>query len=186
MIERAHIWDGKDETHQYAGREDFRWIFMEDLDGLYQLALLLTRDSVKAEQCFVGGFEDCVAGNSVFREWAHSWAKRAIIQSAIRKVKPRPSVSNSRQPPLFFSDIDHHSNGPTNNLESNAVFRLEDYERFVFVMSVLEHYSDHDCALILECLVPEVREARTRALKELASSPHMDRSQKQSLVQEKK
>jgi hypothetical protein len=82
MTKRAYIQDRKYETDQYASREDFRRIFTEDLDGLYQLSFLLTRDPQKAEQCFVGGLEDCLAGNPVFREWARSWAKRAIVQNA--------------------------------------------------------------------------------------------------------
>jgi DNA-directed RNA polymerase specialized sigma24 family protein len=59
----------------------------------------------------------------------------------------------------------------------NAVLRLADFERFVFVMSVLEHHSEHDCALLLGCSATEIREGRTRALKELADSPHLDRSE---------
>jgi hypothetical protein len=102
MTERAHIRVHEEKANQYASREDFHRIFSEDTNRLYQLSLLLTRDSVKAEQCFVGGLEDCVTGNSVFREWARSWAKRAIIQNAIRELKPRPSVSNSpRRHPSF-------------------------------------------------------------------------------------
>ena len=56
----------------------------------------------------------------------------------------------------------------------DAVLRLEDFERFVFIMSVLEHYSAHDCALLLDCPAREIREARTRALKELLNSSQMD------------
>jgi DNA-directed RNA polymerase specialized sigma24 family protein len=59
----------------------------------------------------------------------------------------------------------------------DAVLRLADFERFVFVMSVLEHYSEHDCTLLLGCSAREIREGRTRALKELADSPHSDRSE---------
>jgi len=183
MTERAYIQDPKDETDRYASREDFRRIFAEDLDGLYQLSFLLTRDPQKAEQCFVGGLEDCVAGNSVFREWARSWAKRAIIQNAIRELKPRPGLSNSGA--AIFLGIDQHSSGPPNHFEIDAVFELEDHERFVFVMSVLEHYSEHDCALLLGCSVLEVRGAHTRALNDLAHSPHMDRTQSQGFMQEK-
>jgi len=62
-----------------------------------------------------------------------------------------------------------------------AVFGLEDYERFVFVMSVLEHYSQHNCALLLGCSVLEVRKAHTAALNNLGHTPHMDRSQKPSV-----
>ena len=186
MTERDYIQDHKDETDRYASREDFRRIFTEDLDGLYQLSFLLTRDLQKAEQCFVGGLEDCVAGNSVFREWARSWAKRAIIQNAIRELKPRPGLSNSHPSAAISFDIGQLSSGPANHFEIDAVFGLEDYERFVFVMSVLEHYSQHDCALLLGCSVPEVREAHIRALNDLAHSPYMDRSQNQIVVQEKK
>ena len=186
MSDHAPIQVREQEANLYASREDFRRIFTEDLDGLYQLSLLLTRDPVKAEQCFIGGLEDCVAGNSVFREWAHSWAKRAIIQNAIRVLNPRPGVSTSPPSPPILSDVDQLLSGPANYLEIDAVFHLVDHERFVFVMSVLEHYSEHDCALLLGCSVPEVQEARTRALKELADFLHMDRPQNQILVQEKK
>lgn len=47
---------------------------------------------------------------------------------------------------------------------------LEDFERYVFVITILERYSERDCALLLGCSVQEVREARARALQRLASS----------------
>jgi DNA-directed RNA polymerase specialized sigma24 family protein len=64
--------------------------------------------------------------------------------------------------------------------------RLADFDRFVFVMSVLEHYSEHDCALLLGCPPREIREGRTRALKELANSPQRESSENQLLVLEKR
>ena len=67
-----------------------------------------------------------------------------------------------------------------------AVLNLEDFERFVFIMSVLEHYSDHDCALLFGCSVREILEARARALRELMESSHGIYSRNQPLVQEKK
>lgn len=185
MTKRAHIPDRQDETGRYASREDFCRIFIEDLDELYQLSFLLTRDSQKAERCFVGGVEDCVAGNSVFREWARSWAKRAIIQNAIRELKPRPSQRNPVSPTVL-ADIDQFASAPGKHFEIDAVLRLKDYERFVFVLSILEHYSEHDCALLLGSTVAEIREARSRALNELATSLHMDRSQDEFVVLGKK
>jgi hypothetical protein len=179
MTERAYIRDRRGETDRYASREDFCEIFIEDLDGLYQLSFLLTRDHQKAEQCFVCGLENCVAGNLVFRELARSWAKRAVIQNAIRELKPRPGMSNSAPSAAIFLDIDQLSTGPPSHFEIDAVFALGDHERFVFVMSVLEQYSQHDCALLLGCSVADVRDARTRALNDLAHSLHMDRSQNQ-------
>src|SRR6266496_465100 len=48
------------------------------------------------------------------------------------------------------------------------VIRLVPLERFVFVMSVLERYSDHDCSLLLNCTVKNVIDARLQALRALA------------------
>lgn len=178
MTEPAYVRVHKKKANQYASREDFHRIFDENTNGLYQLSFLLTRDSVTAEQCFVGGLEDCVAGNLVFREWARSWAKRAIIQNAIRKLNPRPGRP-SPAPPTVFADIDQLSSGPGKYFEIDAVLKLEDHERFVFVMSVLERYSEHDCALLLGWSVREVREARARALEEMIGSSSTALSQKQ-------
>ncbi|MGA8271714.1 MAG: hypothetical protein WB919_09170, partial [Candidatus Sulfotelmatobacter sp.] len=61
-------------------------------------------------------------------------------------------------------------NGSAKHFDADAVLALEDFERFVFVMSVLEHYSQHDCALLLGRSISEVRGARVRALEDLASA----------------
>ena len=169
----------------YASREDFHTIFNEDLKEFYQLSFLLTRDPAMAERCLVSGLEDSVSGNRVFREWARSWAKRTIVQNAIRELNPRPSQSNS-QSGAIFSDTDHHSRGADGHFEIDAVLRLADFDRFVIVMSVLEHYSDHDCTLLLGCSARDIREARARALKELANPSHLEPSENQLFVQEKK
>ena len=186
MTERTHIQVREEEANLYASREDFCTIFSECLKGLYQLSFLLTRDPAKAERCFVDGLEDCVTGNRVFREWARSWAKRTIVRNAIRELNPRPSQSNSPLSGALFSDKDQYSRDLGGHVEIDAALRLADFDRFVFVMSVLEHYSEHDCALLLRCSTREIREGRTRALKELATSPHMEPSEHQLFVQEKK
>ena len=95
MTERTHIQVREEEANLYASREDFDTIFNEDLKERYQLSFLLTRDPAMAERCRVDGLEDCVTGSRVFREWARSWAKRTIVQNAIRELNPRPSQSNS-------------------------------------------------------------------------------------------
>jgi DNA-directed RNA polymerase specialized sigma24 family protein len=171
MSARTHIPVRRDEASPYSNSEDFQRIFIEDLDGLYQLSFLLTADQTKAEKCFVSGIEDCVNENRVFKEWARSWAKRTIIQNAIRELKPRPSHSRSSQ---FVSVSSHtqQSNGSVEHFEADAVFRLADFDRFVFVMSVLEHYTQHDCALLLGCSISEVRDARVRTLEDLAGAHH--------------
>jgi DNA-directed RNA polymerase specialized sigma24 family protein len=52
----------------------------------------------------------------------------------------------------------------------DAVLALEDFERFVFVMSVLEHYSEHECSLLLGCSPRQIREAQARTFGQLLNS----------------
>jgi hypothetical protein len=93
----------------------------------------------------VAGVEDSVRSNRVFRESARSWAKRTIIQNAIRELKPELDISIAPAPdPPVVPPRDHGR-----HFQLNRVFALEDLERFLFVMSVLERYSDHECSLML-------------------------------------
>jgi hypothetical protein len=119
---------------EYAISEDFYRLFKEDVEGLYLLSYMLTADHEKAERCFVGGLEDSVNGNPVYKQWARSWARRQIIQRAIRTIAPD----------------------------------LAALERFVFVMSTLEGYSDQECSILLGCSRGEVITARTQALRRLS------------------
>src|SRR5215831_13395524 len=84
---------------QYATCADFSRIFAEDMKNLYLLALVLTADSEKAEQCFVSGLDDCITGNQVFREWAGSWARRVVIKNAIRMIAPGREPASPRPYP---------------------------------------------------------------------------------------
>jgi hypothetical protein len=146
----------------YASSDDFRRIFHEDHGSLHRLSFLLTADREKAEQCFVCGLEESVNGSPVFKEWAHSWARRTIIQNAVRVINPRPVEEHA---PSSFESI-----GTTlavEEVETAAVLQLEPFERFVYVMSVLERYSDHDCSVLLDCARRDVIAGRIRALQQI-------------------
>jgi hypothetical protein len=159
----------RQETNHYTTTDDFCRCFNENLNSFHQLAFLLTRDQKSAQQCFVAGLEDCVKANNVFRDWARSWAKRAIIQNAIRALRPHPdraSTSLSATAKLAGVRTDVRNGHP----EIDRVLVLDDFERFVFVMSVLVHYSDHDCALLLSSSLREIREARARAFQQISGS----------------
>ena len=153
----------------YASSADFCRIFDEDMNDLYLLSLLLTADREKAEQCFVSGLEDAVEGNPVFKEWARSWARRAIIQNAVRAINPRPV---ERGGSWRSTSVDNHDKAlpPHQQEEIAGVLELEPFDRFVYVMTVLERYSDHECSLLLSCARREVLAARTRALQQLGSA----------------
>jgi|ERR1700683_600819 hypothetical protein len=152
----------------YASSDDFRQVFDQDINSLYLLSYLLTADHEKAEQCFVSGLEDAVEGNPVFKEWARSWARRVIILNAVRAINPRPLGENGR-----FNSATVSSNGktpPGDQVEIAAVLQLQPFERFVYVITVLERYSDQDCSLLLSCARRDVVAARTRAFEQIGSA----------------
>ena len=158
---------GNGET-PYATPEDFLNIFDGDMNGLYQLSFLLTGDHQKAEKCFISAMDDCAKENRVFREWARVWAKRVIAENAIRELNPRWNYSSSSSVPAVFAHYQQLC-GPSRHFDRDSVLGIADFERFVFVLCVLEHYREHECSLLLGCSASEVRDARTRAVAELAS-----------------
>jgi DNA-directed RNA polymerase specialized sigma24 family protein len=142
----------------YAMPADFCRMFADDVDHLFTLALLLTADRSRAEQCVVAGLEDCLHANAVFREWAHSWARRTVVKNAIRMISPS-SLRNEARTAARIPEPDTVADGITS---------LRPFDRFVYVLSVLEKYSDRECSMLLECTVEKVTAARTRALRALA------------------
>jgi DNA-directed RNA polymerase specialized sigma24 family protein len=176
MSYQRQIRAGKDSASEYATREDFCRVFTENLNGLYQLSYLLTGDDAKAQQCFVAGLEHCVKAKTVFKDRARSWAKRAIIKNAIRALQPQAADSDSSLPASVASQKNKLRIIRDGHLEIDSVLALEDFERFVFVMTVLERYSDHDSALLIGCSIAEIRAARICALEEIATLACSDSS----------
>ena len=152
---------------EYATTDDFRRIFDENMNSLYLLAFLLTADQRKAEQCFVSGLEDAIGGNPVFKEWAHSWARRVIIQNAARLINSRPNNGNGRSRSASL-DSDRKTLPAERHGQIPAVLGLEPLDRIVYVTTVLEQYSDHECSLLVGCARRDVLPARLRALEEIA------------------
>jgi DNA-directed RNA polymerase specialized sigma24 family protein len=157
-------------TMPYATSADFCRIFMRDMNRLYLLSFLLTGDQAMAEKCFVRGLDDSSKGNPVFKKWVESWARRTIIRNAIQMIRPGPADGVASNSASERSDGD-----ATEPAEILAVVELLSFERFVFVMSVLERYSDQECSLLLGCTRGEVTAARTRALKQIGSSAPLSR-----------
>lgn len=158
------------ETSQlYATSTDFFRVFKESMDNMHLLSFLLTADVTKAEECFVSGLEDCATGSYVFREWARSWARRTIIQNAVRMLAARANQSAGTVTPSETVSC-RFGRTPEAAAAIASILELEDFERFVFVMSVLERYSDQDCSVLLECSRRDVREMRTRALQHVTEA----------------
>ena len=165
---RNHTSRTLERAGQYAMKSDFCAIFRQQTDRLYLLALLLTAAPQKAEECLVGSLGDCIEGNPVFKDWARAWSVRAIIKRAIRIVAPLPQ--EKKMQPAVRSGMELT---PDAAAMIAAVTRLPAFERFAFVMSVLEGYSDRDCAALLNCPTSAVAAARSQALEriELSEAP---------------
>jgi|SRR5579862_1685508 len=158
------------QSSPYAMRNDFCRIFETNMNSLHLLSFLLTGDRTIAEQCFVGGLHIAQEGNQVFKEWAESWARRAIIQNAIRMIRPRKAADSTHleADPSTGNALPEHG-------EFAGVVDLPVFERFAFVMSVLERYSDQECSLLLGCTRRDLAVARTRALERLGEFADLHR-----------
>lgn len=155
--------EARERALEYATRNDFEMIFNGDMNVLHTLAFLLTADEAKAEQCFVAGLEESIQGNPVFRQWARSWSKRVIITHAIKMMAPAPGQAKPvcESLPARRADSDRDA-------FLFPILQLPPFERFVFVISVLEGHSVSDCASLLGCTLTELNRARSQALTHVA------------------
>ena len=169
MLEPMPILDDRAAT--YVTAVDCWNILTDEMHSLYQLSFLLTADLDKAGQCFVGGIGECDEEIGVFRAWAQAWARRTILKRAIRMIMPAPERANDFSFALLKGA---EASGKTNLFD--AIVALNAFERFVYVMSVLEKQSDDDCSALLMCSRRDVIIARELALKRLANA-HIPRDQ---------
>ena len=148
----------------YATRADFCRTFAQEMKSLYLLSLLLMAGQNSAEQCFESSLADCMDMRPVSKEWTHLWTRRIVLQNAIRRA--RPAVNNTDK----ASQSNLSSLASELNPALFAVLRLNTFDRFVFVMSVLEGYSDHECSMLLRCSQRDVFAAKAKALEHLTTT----------------
>jgi hypothetical protein len=163
MLEPTSIFDERATT--YPTGTDFWSILTDEMHGLYQLSFLLTADLDKAKQCFVGGMGECEEEIGVFMAWTQGQARRTILKRAIGMIMPAPERADDFSFVLLKGSA---ASGETNLFD--AILGLNAFERFVYVMSVLEKRSDDDCSTLLRCSRRDVIIARSLALECLASN----------------
>jgi hypothetical protein len=156
-------------SSEYARRRDFCHIYLEQMNSLYLLSLLLTANSSKAQHCFLSGFDDSVSNRFVFKEKASLWARRSIILQAIRLLGPRPNHEGELNKTKPLPSRGSASAEVRMQPHFARIVELDTFERFVFIMSVLEKYSVQECSLLLSCFRGDVIRARTAAVRHLAS-----------------
>jgi len=140
------------------------------MERYFLLGLLLTASEDDAESCFVLALDTWskLTGNLVpmDQELAHVSMKRALVDSAVRICNPVFSPVPRESELDIWSDRSASPYPPW----IVAILQLDTFDRFVFVLSVLESYSDKECAELLHCQPEEIAESRTRALHSLAAS----------------
>jgi DNA-directed RNA polymerase specialized sigma24 family protein len=153
---------GDERATPYPTVIEFVEAFNEEVHSLYLLSFLLTADHDRAEQCLVPAIGECVERIDVFTDGARSWTRRRVMKHAIRMIRPAPGHSD------YVS-----LNSLATTAESSpfaAILLLDAFDRFVFVMSILEGQSDQECATLLRCSRRDVMVARVLALTCLAST----------------
>jgi hypothetical protein len=151
-------------NHGYSTCADFCDNFAKDLQPLYRLAFLLTGTHTAAEQCLAVTIEECAGARSVFKGWERSWTKRCLIINAIRCVLPGQLERIGKKE--TSCEVDVEAGGRPARIAQ--IWLVPPIQRFVFVMSVLERYSIHECALLLGCPQRAVVEARIHISQQLA------------------
>ena len=146
----------------YAKHADICDIFRNDTKQLYLLAFLLTANHQESEQCFLSTVEEAFKEQAVFKEWVRSWITRRLIENAIAIVLPA-SARNGQKRDLWGAGRHEAQRG----YEIDTVTKLAPFERFVFVMSILERYSNWDSSLLLGCSMTKIAQARMKALRRL-------------------
>lgn len=152
----------------YATHADFCRVFRDEMRPLYLLAFLLTANHAKAEECFLAALADAGKEGVVFKEFVGSWSRRIIIAHAIRLAALKSSSENGANDHWGEAEGDF-------SYFINRVAQLRPLERLVFVMTVLEHYQDVECAILLGSTRAEVMQARTRAFQSLAGTAQEER-----------
>jgi hypothetical protein len=160
MLEPMHFVDER--TTSYATVADFLKTLDEEMHGLYLLSFLLTKDHDKARQCLVSAIGECAEAVCVLKDWGRLWTRQAVLKHAIQMIRPAPENADN----LSFVTLQ----GPAPNDPFAAILSLDAFERFVFIMSLLEGQSDQECALLLRCSRHDVMMARVLAIQRQSSA----------------
>lgn len=174
MPRTAHI--KAERSARYATVADFQRIYNEEMDSLFLLSILLTADIVNAQECLVSALQECLHGMDVFLERAHSWARRGIIKRAIQLVMPMPESVDS----LPSIDSGWRSAKTMKDM-IGGMLCLGAFERFVFVISLLEGVADEECSALLSCTTRDIKASRAHALKRLSDGDSTDGSSAEAL-----
>jgi DNA-directed RNA polymerase specialized sigma24 family protein len=149
-------------TVQIGDSVDFCRLFSTDIDSLYSLALLLTGRHESAEDCLLGALESCLTGRPVPEGSVRSWIRWGVMRQAATVVSSMQDVAPGLPPHALDSTS-------TENTVMLAIAELPAFERFAFVVTVLEKCSIKECARLLRCKLQDVIQSRVTAMQTLSA-----------------
>jgi hypothetical protein len=149
------LFDPLEEDTRSTDRADF---FLDKMNGLYLLAFLVTADRQVADMCFSKALDEYVAFSGGFIDWARQKGRRAVLDHAVRIIRPVPKQAYSWDYPSYERRVTTAAFEPF-----AAITSLNAFERFVFVMSVIECLPDGECAVLLNCRAEDVAIGRKLA-----------------------
>ena len=138
---------------------DIAEAWLDEMTNLYLLSFLLTADKILAEQCFAEAMDDYLhAPAPALGEWARGQGRVSVMRRAVQVIRPMPKqVQNwsflPEARPLLSAAHQPFS----------VITSLGAFDRFVFVLSVIEGESDQACAALLECELAQVERSRDLA-----------------------
>ncbi len=153
-----------DPLYEYVVTSECADDFIDKMNCLYLLSFLVTADRQLAETCFSDALQEYMEAQGGFMEWAKQEGRRAIIRNAVQAMRPAPKQAYSwsfHTTPRSLVSAAHQPFA--------AITSLSAFERFVFVMSVIEGFSEEDCAALLNCSLQDVAIGRELAEKIIAA-----------------
>lgn len=153
-----------DPLHEYVVTSGCAEEFIDKMNCLYLLSFLVTADRQIAETCFSKALQEYLEGQGGFMEWAKQEGRRAVIRNAVQFMRPAPKQAYSWSFHTTARSLLSAAHQPF-----AAITSLSAFERFVFVMSVLEGFSEEDCADLLNCTLQDVAIGRELAERIIAA-----------------
>lgn len=153
-----------DPLHEVVLTTDCADEFIDKMNCLYLLSFLVTADRTIAETCFSSALQEYLEAQGGFMEWANQEGRRAVIRNAVQVMRPVPKQAYSWSFHTTARSLVSAAHQPF-----AAITSLSAFERFVFVMSVLEGFSGEDCAALLNCTQQDVAIGRELAERIIAA-----------------
>ncbi|MGA8087472.1 MAG: hypothetical protein WCA10_09210 [Terracidiphilus sp.] len=143
--------------------------FAAAMSDLFCLALLLTAQADRAEECIIRSIRECMTSARVRSEELPAWVRNSVIRNGVAIVDESKGESHWHKEDQAIPLLPAASQGSVYTADYSAgILELSSFDRLVYVICVLERYSSRHCALLLRSSRERVREARVAAVAHIA------------------